>query len=181
MKIDRQFVRGAIASMMATSIANFINWIFIKQTNTENKFVTFTNLFILGNILAYSLDILIAKTHFNDKFIPYDNVNDRLTYLFRSYLSSNFIKFLITVIIDVMLIYTIFEKIKTYFNHKNIVFKYRDSLIASSISFMTFTLFINILRFKWAYVKSDFTTDLIVYTWLGISAMIFLNNKKFIL
>ena len=181
MKIDQQFVRGAIASMMATSIANFINWVFIKQTNTENKFMTFTNLFVLGNVLAYSLDILLAKTHFNDKFVAYDNVNERLMYLFKSYLSSNFIKFLITVIIDVMLIYTIFEKIKAYFDRKNIIFKYRDSLIAGSISLMTFTLFINVLRFKWAYVKSDFTTDLIVYAWLGISSMIFLNNNKFIL
>jgi len=177
MFFTEQFIRSGIASISATSVAHVVNGFTLYNYKVDNNVVTFISLFVIGNILSYSFDIMFAKKYFNNVIIPYNRINDRLMYLIKSYVSHTFAKYVMTVIIDVILIYTLHKYIVNYCNKNKIDFKYRNSIIASILSTSTFVLFINQIRFNWAYnINSDINIDIIMYAWLGLSVLIFCSN-----
>ena len=177
MFLTEQFIRSGVASVSATFVAHVVNGFTLYNSKANSNVVTFISLFVIGNILSYSFDILFAKKYFNNLIIPYNRINDRLMYLMKSYLSHTFAKYVITVLIDVILIYTLHKFIVNYCDKNNIDFKYRNSIIASILSASTFILFINQIRFNWAYnSNSGINTDIVMYAWLGLSVLIFCSN-----
>ena len=119
--------RGTLASVLSTIISNTINIIHIdrkrKQNENYNSSVsTFIILFIFGNILSYSLDIIFAKTHFGDIVVPYGEYTKRLTYLAKSYFSSQFYKFILTIVLDFIIIDALLKIIKKKLDEYNIHF-----------------------------------------------------------
>ena len=152
---NTQWIRGIAASFVSTTIANTINAIILKKTQIKEDYMKFINLFVIGNILSYSFDIIFAKQIFNKEIVKYRDFGYRFTYLINSYMSRKFLKFVITVIIDVILIETIYNEVIKYLDKYEIKFVYRDSIIAGSISIGTFLLFINSLRFNWAYADEE--------------------------
>lgn len=94
-------------------------------------------------------------------------------------MSKKFVKFVITVIIDVILIETIYNEVIKYLDKYKINFIYRDSIIAGTISLGTFLLFINSLRFNWAYADDDnLLIDVMMYIWFGLSILIYFKSDE---
>ena len=171
--INEKLIRGAIASIISSIIAYILNIILIYFIPLH-EIIIFISYFIISNILSYSLDILIAKKHFNKQIIAYSNIKQRIVYLINSFLSVSFIKFMITVLIDSILKYSIFNKTVSILDEYNIIIPYRDPVLLTIISIFTFVMFINNLRFNWAYNNnSDYKIDLIVLSWLALSIIIF--------
>lgn len=176
---NTQWIRGTAASFVSTTIANMINAIILKKTQIKEDYMKFINLFVIGNILSYSFDIIFAKQIFNKEVIRYTDFRYRFTYLMNSYMSKKFVKFVLTVIIDVILIETIYNEVIKYLDKYKINFIYRDSIIAGTISLGTFLLFINSIRFNWAYADDDnLLIDIMMYIWFGLSILIYFKSDE---
>ena len=129
------------------------------------------------------MDLLFAKRKVylkdkngNPKLV--DNFNDKIKFVLLSFIDKYFIKFVILCIIDtiiglVLLKYCIdiLDKHKILMN-----FKYRNLLVALVIPTITFFLYVNQLRFDWAYeYKENFLLNVIMYVWLTIVLLFVIN------
>ena len=85
---------------------------------------------------------------------------------------------MLTVILDIIIIYTVFEHLQKLMNKYDINFVYRDGIIVSLLSLITFFLYVNLLRFHWAY-NTDVHPwmDVTIYAWISICLLIFLSKK----
>lgn len=181
--MNQQYTRGTISSIVATLIANGIN---IYLTNYVTKsyksqtrtVVSFLTLFVFGNIISYCFDIMFAKSTFDLVDVPYSDYSTRLIWLLKSFFTIQFIKFMLTVILDIIIIYTVFEHLQKLMNKYDINFVYRDGIIVSLLSLITFFLYVNLLRFHWAY-NTDVHPwmDVTIYAWISICLLIFLSKK----
>ena len=182
--MDEEYYRGTIASIFTTIVANTINILYMKirkqkDNNTQNIISSFVILFIIGNTLGYCLDIIFAKRNFNDIEISYDDYNTRLSKLVTSFISIQFVKFFLIVILDMIIIHTIFKVIEEQLDKHKINFNYRNEIIISAISLLTFVTYVNLLRFNWVYKQSmDPWMDMTMYAWIFITIVIFLSNKN---
>ena len=141
------------------------------------------SIYVVGNLVGYVLDLLFAKRKLymkdeNGKPKLIKNFNDRVIFLLFSFYSKYFFKFLILCIIDtaiglILLKYAILMLDK----HKILVdFKYRNLLLALIIPAITFGLYVNQLRFNWAYeFKENLILSIIMYMWLTIILLFTIN------
>ena len=172
--INEEFIRGAIASIISSLFSTLLNNFCVYFIPMHVDILFFINYFIIGNVLSYSLDILLAKQYFDNKKISYSNIRERFIYLMKSYFSASFVKFLVTVFIDLILKYSIFKTMVEILSVHGIILPYRDNILLTVIPIFTFIMFINNLRFNWAYKNdSDYITELIVLTWFALSIIIF--------
>ena len=172
--INEELIRGAIASIITSIFLTLLNNFCVYFIPLNVDVLIFVNYFIISNVLSYSLDILLAKQYFDNKKISYSNIRERFIYLTKSYFSISFVKFMVTVFIDLILKYSIFKKTVKILSENDIILPYRDSILLTVIPIFTFIMFINNLRFNWAYKNdSDYKTDLIVLTWFALSILIF--------
>ncbi len=141
------------------------------------------SIYVVGNLVGYVLDLLFAKRKLymkdeNGKPKLIKNFNDRVIFLLFSFYNKYFFKFLILCIIDtaiglILLKYAILMLDK----HKILVdFKYRNLLLALIIPAITFGLYVNQLRFNWAYeFKENLILSIIMYMWLTIILLFTIN------
>ena len=85
---------------------------------------------------------------------------------------SEFLKYLITVAIDIMISIPIFIRYKETQRDKNV---FRDKAIKLIISVVTFFLYANMTRFEWAYSGSG-KYDMLMIVFLVASSLSFLNT-----
>ena len=186
---DEQNV-GKITSISSVIIANLLNYILNIVLGINIQQSTGFSLYFVGNILGYIMDLLFAKRKVylkdkngNPKLV--DNFNDKIKFVLLSFIDKYFIKFVILCIIDtiiglVLLKYCIdiLDKHKILMN-----FKYRNLLVALVIPTITFFLYVNQLRFDWAYeYKENFLLNVIELSSLLItSSFVFLVDKKIVL
>ena len=181
---DSQAFRGTIASIITTIIANTLNIIYMKYNKKKNdKFdptlSTFLILFVFGNTLSYCLDILFAKKIFDEIEIPYDEFSTRFIWLLNSFFTIQFIKFILTIVLDMIIVNTIFDKLKILLNKYNINFYYRDGIVISILSLITFVTYVNLLRFHWAYVENiDPWMNMTMYAWIFLSVLIYISKLQ---
>ena len=78
-----------------------------------------------------------------------------------------------------IIIHTIFKVIEEQLDKHKINFNYRNEIIISAISLLTFVTYVNLLRFNWVYKQSmDPWMDMTMYAWIFITIVIFLSNKN---
>lgn len=182
--MDEEYYRGTIASIFTTIFANTINILYMKlrkqkDTKDSNIISSFVILFIIGNTLGYCLDMIFAKRSFNDIEISYDDYNTRLSKLLTSFISIQFVKFFLIVILDMIIIHTIFKVIEEQLDKHKINFNYRNEIIISVISLLTFVTYVNLLRFNWVYKQGmNPWMDMTMYAWIFITIIIFLSNRN---
>lgn len=167
--------RAAFGYVLVAVLAYFLNIILAKTTKLTVTQTTFLAVYVIGNIVLYSFDMLFAKEAFviNGTLTPvsYMDFATRLQQLGISFFQKQFMRFLITVAIDtivglVLLKYAI-EKLEAL----NILtqWKYRDYVVAVIVAAFTYILYLGTLRFQWAY-QSDTSPmlDILVMAWLSI-------------
>jgi hypothetical protein len=135
---------------------------------------------LFGNTLAYSMDILFAKRDFKlpgtsvVKPVAYADVARRARYLLRSYVRKQFMRYAVTAIIDAMFTIAVVRATIAYLDSRRILteYKYRDTLVAIGVAAVNFFLFVNILRFDWAYKDTDEPMfNIVVLMWMALSIM----------
>ena len=183
-------IRGLIASMCSGGIASGLNFGGIA-VGISPAVSTLLAIYILGNLLTYWFDILFAKRVFHisqgyagvapyEGPLPYTAFGTRLVWLLRSMAGPQFFRFVISVIIDTLVGLAVMKTTIELLDQYQILVEYRtyrDFGVASFISLATFFLFVNVLRFDWAYNdgrnSNDHIMNIVVLAWLGISMMTF--------
>ena len=187
-KLFKNFIKdeqnvGKLTSIISVIVANVLNIFLNVGLGLNIQQSTGLSIYVVGNLVGYVLDLLFAKSKLymkdengNPKLIK--NFNDRVIFLLFSFYSKYFFKFLILCIIDtaiglILLKYAILMLDK----HKILVdFKYRNLLLALIIPAITFGLYVNQLRFNWAYeFKENLVLSIIMYMWLTIILLFTIN------
>lgn len=174
---------GKVTSITSVIIANLLNYILNIGFGLNIQQSTGISLYFVGNILGYILDLLFAKKNLYlkdiyGKTIKVKDFNDRIKFLLLSFIDKYFIKFIILCVIDtiiglILLKYTIIllDQYKILVN-----FKYRNLIVALLIPSITFFLYVNQLRFDWAYeYKENFLLNILMYMWLTIVLLFAIN------
>lgn len=181
--------RGIFGYLGSAIIANVLNTVLSKYTKLSIQQSTFISIYAVGNIILYSFDILFAKDKFNlttykgiTPFygsVPYTDIVTRAKWLGESLYQKYIFRFLATVVLDTiiglsLLRYTIekldqFEILKTW--------KYRNIIVATIVSAITYILYLSTLRFKWAYeFEEQPIMNILVMIWLTLAILITVSN-----
>ena len=146
---------------------------------------TFISMYLIGNILAYSLDVVFAKEklYINNRYgnISLNNYNVRLNFLIKSFFSKYFIRFMILTIIDSIIGLTLLKFLIKLMDKYEILidWKYRDLLIAAVVVSFTYNLYLNQLRFDWAYeYKENYLLNILIYIWFTLIILIVVRTDK---
>ena len=182
--------RGIVTSITGATIANGLNY-YLQKGGMPIQSSSLLSLSIIGNILAYTLDIVFAKENFKmseyngkiDYFgkVPYSDLKTRCLWLFKSFGDKFFFRYLITVLIDSFIALTLLEYIINYLDENEIMKdnKIRDVLAAAFVAGITFFLYLNTLRFNWAYKEDeDPILNIIVLMWLTLLIAVYLGFKN---
>ena len=174
---------GKVTSITSVIIANLLNYILNIGVGLNIQQSTGISLYFVGNVLGYILDLLFAKKNLYlkdiyGKTIKVKDFNDRIKFLLLSFIDKYFIKFIILCVIDtiiglILLKYTIIllDQYEILVN-----FKYRNLIVALLIPSITFFLYVNQLRFDWAYeYKENFLLNILMYIWLTIVLLFAIN------
>lgn len=172
-------LRGAITTFVTGSLAALFNYIGI-QIGLKERTSAILSIYIIGNMIAYIADIVFAKDTFLSPngsqviSVPYSDLGFRLKWLFKSFISSYFFRFCVTIIIDTLVGLVILMKTIDFLDDNEIHFWMRDTLLTGIIAVFTFILYNNVLRFDWAYsdVRNPLM-DVIVLMWCSLALMIF--------
>lgn len=187
-KLFKNFIKdeqnvGKLTSIISVIVANVLNIFLNVGLGLNIQQSTGLSIYVVGNLVGYILDLLFAKRKLymkdeNGKPKLIKNFNDRVIFLLFSFYSKYFFKFLILCIIDtaiglILLKYAILMLDK----HKILVdLKYRNVLLALIIPSITFGLYVNQLRFNWAYeFKENLVLSIIMYMWLTIILLFTIN------
>jgi hypothetical protein len=183
----REKFLGTVVSILVGLISTGI--LFLSQAAGASVEGAVVYASILGNFIGYSGDILIAKQCFDawdadlGEYVPvkFDqwDVEKRFVWYVKSLASKSFLRFILTVLIDIIVSLAIIDLITQLLDDLNINFGIRDTLIAGIVSVFTFQVFVNEIRFNYAYNRSDnFTHDLIVFAWASILIVIYILLRK---
>ena len=174
---------GKLTSITSVIIANILNYILNIGFGINIQESTGISLYLIGNILGYVLDILFAKKNLylidkngNPKLI--DNFNDKIKFVLLSFIDKYFIKYVILCVIDAIIGLILLKYCIEILDENKILlnFKYRNLIVALLIPTVTYFLYVNHLRFDWAYeYNENFLLNVLMYVWLTIVLLFAVN------
>ena len=175
MSLDEQLLsRSYIFSTVINILSYSISFYFPKKEN-----LLFYDL-VLGIIFTYIVDILFVQKFFKNfdtralEQISYSNISYRMKYLFQYRI---FLKYIIVVIISSILVSSLirFTKntMKKYdIDNKKLNSSYLDFLINIFFKFVITAIFLNFIKFRWAYVdNNDVYLTAIIVSLLNLSIL----------
>jgi hypothetical protein len=128
---------------------------------------------ILGNLAAFTLDIIVAKRVFNGVPLDYTALGPRLAYLARAFFHPTFFRFVLAVTIDTLIVYQLYKLGQRELDKHKVRFRGRDGILAVLVVGLTYVLYNAILRFDWVYVDADTPAmNVVVIAWLGLTLLV---------
>lgn len=185
---DDETFRGFITSVINGVIVAILSFIGLNYFGMDPGSVAFFVSTLIGTVTSYMLDIVFAKKKFKleeYKGIQYDEDDDevevdysdiliRFVWLLKSFGSPMFTKFLVVAAIDSSVYLVLLDFLRKKLDQNKIKFKYRDLLLIMALPSLTFFLYVNQLRFRWAYDSDDNAMmNILMFIWLTI--LIILN------
>ena len=175
MVVINEKVLGGLTSAVSGSAAGGLMFLGVQMgLSAPTSSAVF--LYGVGNLLAYTLDVMFAQRSPGGKEVPYSAVAARFRYFLNSLVTPQFLRFIVTVIIDSLVGIALLKAAIKYMDTNDILtgFKYRDAITSILIAFFTFVLYVNTLRFDWAYGgKGGLTLDFIVFMWASMALLMF--------
>ena len=171
--------RGIIGYILAIILANSFNLILSNTTTLTIEQSTFISMYIIGSIIVYISDIIIAKDCFyiNGKMtcVSHYDLSTRFNWFLSSLIDKYFFRFLITVIIDTIVGISILKYSIAALDEKKILteWKYRNYVIVFVIAIFTYVLYLSTLRFDWAYSNEEnVMLNILVIAWVSLAILI---------
>ncbi len=157
-KTRRSLARGTIVSIAGALVMNIIGAIMAAKGVPETYIVTNYG-FFLGPVIGYMLDIGIGTD------AGFKNVGKKkgMIRVFKSLWSGNFLRYIITVLLDLFISSPLQDIIKDQLSgirkefesgtsgYDSFISKNFPSLLQSIVGFITFNAYTNQTRFNWAY------------------------------
>ena len=182
--------RGVVASLISTSSMLLFEAYLDSKNVSSSAIYTYYDL-ILGNLVSFVADIVLSsKVGFclisqKPGCSAVDLSASRMSngkhssifYLLKSIGGQNFLRFIITVVIDMMITVPLFVKWKELYPNTSI---FKEKMVKTVINFVSFIVYANVLRFNWAYLATDDPAkihDMIVVSLIVLVSLIFLNTK----
>jgi len=160
-KTRRSLARGTIASISGALIMNIIGAIMAARGIPESYIVTNYG-FFLGPVIGYMMDIGFGTdAGYRNKF-----KKEGFIKVFKSLWSGNFLRYIITVLLDLFISSPLQDVIKDQLSgirgefssgnfYDRFISKNFPSILQSIVGFITFNAYTNQTRFKWAYPSPD--------------------------
>lgn len=186
---------GTIASLIVGGISIAVLLTLEHIGVSTESAVIYTN--IIGNFVGYTGDVMVAKQCFdeweslggsgwfndNGRYIPvkYDqwDIERRFIWYIKSLASKSFVRFLLIAVIDTLVSLAIIDLIIQSLDKAKINFKFRNSVVAVLVAIFTFQVFVNELRFKFAYTRTDnLTDDILLFVWASLAMLIYIVIRK---
>ena len=172
-KARRQDERGTFVSIISAILLNVIGT-YMAYIGVKEGLIVTNYGFILGPIIGFMLDQGIGLDEGFRKFKQ--NQIDGLLFTFRSLISGNFLRYIVTVFLDLFLSNPLQDILKSQANEIGIVkflqkskgplAKYDrflamnfSSILQSIVGFITFKAYTNQTRFSWAYAPKETPRD----------------------
>lgn len=167
-------LRGGLASFISGVLSNAANAGLIV-TGVNPILSTIITLQILGNLLTYVLDIMIAKRDFYGAHVSYKDLRARFIWLVKSFRGPPFHKFVVACIIEAVIVSSGLRGMRQFCDSHNINFPLRDAVLAGVVASISFILVMNVLRFNWVLNEEESVTlNIVVLAWMGISVLLLL-------
>lgn len=164
--------RGAVASIISGIVANGVNtWLILVGVDAMVSTAIVLQLF--GNVLTYTLDVMIAKREFYGEPVSYLDLGKRFSWFLRSLVGPPIHKFVVAALIEASIVYIGLKGAREFCDSHDIVFRLRDPILAALIASLTFVLFMNILRFNWVLEeRQSLIMDVVILAWMGVSVLV---------
>ena len=171
--VKGEIIRGLYTSLFVALVTIYPEIILNANEVPPETIMMYFDL-VLGNLLGYMFDMFFASENgFTN--VQQGNYGKSLKNVLLTLSGSVFLKFVLTVVIDVMISLPIFVKFLEGYPDTSVLTR---KLVKYAISAGTFFLYGNLTRFKWAYQpKPNETTDLIMMVLFIAVSMSFLNNR----
>lgn len=179
--LTKEKLNGAIVGFVVGLLVFSLNLLGVQSMNLSAQTSSILFLYIIGNFLGYVFDILFAKEKFRDvlsgvmKRVPYTDFKTRGRWLRKSFYQKYFFRFVISVIIEAITGIAILNAIIQYMDYHHIwkEWKLRNAAVGIFVAIINFVLFVNILRFDWAYNEDENPMlDMIVLMWMVLTMLI---------
>ena len=172
-------LRGALASVISgsASSAGILFGTIALGLSAPVSLVLFG--YLLGSVLGYSLDILIAKQYFGTTSpvaVPYGDLYTRGKWLVKSFAHRHFFRFIVTVVIETLTTLAMLGAVVRAMDAHGILAGWglRDAVTAVAVAFVNFWMFGNVLRFDWAYRETENPVlNVVVLLWMTLSMLVF--------
>lgn len=175
--------RGVLTSVVSGLTASGLHAFAVGNLGMSVEAATFLILNLFGGVLGYVTDILFAKANFRLPgtstmvAVPYSDLSARTRWLVRSFMRKQFLRYWVVGLIDAMVGIAVIKAILAYMDRREILvnFRYRAALVATAVTVVNFLLFVNILRFDWAYRDGadDPIFNAIVLMWMTLTVMLY--------
>lgn len=181
MLVVNEKTRGALLSIVSGVTSGALTFAGVKAGLSAQTSATIF-LYGVGSFATYIADILFAKKMFRNAAgdtveVPYSNLKERFQYLMLSFMSHKLLRFIVTVVLDTLIGIALLRAAIKFMNENKFLmnFKYRDTVTSVLIATLTFVLYVNVLRFDWAYSDDEGTlvVDVLVHMWLTVVLVIF--------
>jgi hypothetical protein len=180
MSAFEQTVRGAAMSTLAAGAGGAMAYVAEKHVGVNPVLSTFLFISVMSSVLGYAGDILFAKAAFSDfgsdappRAVPYSDVRYRVSWLVRSLRTKVVTRFMTLVAIDGMIVSTMQRALMDVFDRLDMKFRIRDVLLGMGVSAFTFAMYVNSLRFNWAYkTREDAVINALVMMWFTVCLML---------
>lgn len=167
-------VRGGVASFISGVLSNVMNAGLIF-TGMNPILSTVISLQLLGNLLTYFLDIMMAKKNFHGAPVSYSDLRTRFDWFVKSFNGPPFHKFIVACVIEAVIVAIGLIQARLYCDRHNIHFYLRDAVLAGLVACVSFVLVMNILRFNWVLEEAESVTlNIVVLAWMGLSVQMLL-------
>lgn len=142
---------------------------------------------LAANLLGYSLDVMFAKRAFGDLSgrggpdVLLESVREKALWLARSLASFTFVRFLITVAIEIVITVFLLRYLTAALDDAGVLagWKWRDTVLSAAIAAVLFGLFVNRIRFDWAYVMPpDPSMDILMMIWFSTLVVSYIVYEK---
>lgn len=183
--------RGIFGYIGAALVANYANVLLSKTNKLTITQSSFLAIYVFGNLIVYSFDILFAKEKFYLSSykgvssyygeVPYTDINTRGFWLINSFYQKYFFRFLVTVVIDVIIGLNLLQYTVSKLDQLDILtkWKYRNLVVAAIVSAFTYFLYLGTLRFEWAYqYKENTTMNILVMIWVSLALLIYATSPN---
>lgn len=171
--------RGIIGYILAIILANAFNMVLTNTTSLTIEQSTFISMYIVGSLIVYTSDIIIAKDCFYIKgkmrYVDHFDLSTRFNWFLTSLTDKYFFRFLMTVIIDTIVGISILKYAIATLDDKKLLinWKYRNHLIVFVIAIFTYVLYLSALRFDWAYSNDEnVMLNILVIAWVTLAILI---------
>jgi hypothetical protein len=175
-------------SIASGTVANLAMLVFSAAGVPISSASAVTTLF--ANLLGYSLDVMFAKRAFGDLSgrggpdALLESVREKALWLAQSLASYTFVRFLITVSIEIIITTFLLRYFTAALDDAGILkeWRWRDTVLSAAIAAVLFGLFVNRIRFDWAYVMPpDPSMDILMMIWfstLVVSHIVYEKVRK---